>query len=67
MLKFISFQQMYFDDSFPPEFEVSPRDELKNIPLKINAEKGEGDYNLFIRDVADKIADILDLKEVKRG
>ena len=24
-LKFIGFQQMYFEDSFPPEFEVTPK------------------------------------------
>ncbi len=63
MLKFISFQQMYFDDSFPPEFEVMPRDELKNSPVKIRATHGkEEDYNLFIREVAKEIAEILDLK-----
>ena len=62
MLKFISFQQMYFDDAFPPEFEVKPRDELKNSPVKIKADRGKGDYGFFIRDVAEKIAGILGLK-----
>lgn len=31
-LKFIGFQQMYFDDTFPPEFEVTPRPEYQNQP-----------------------------------
>ncbi len=31
-LKFIGFQQMYFEDSFPPEFEVTPRPEYQNRP-----------------------------------
>ena len=63
MLKFISFQQMYFEDSFPPEFEVKPKDELKNKPLKIFPEKGKDQYSEFIKDVAGKIAEILNLKE----
>jgi hypothetical protein len=31
-LKFIGFQQMYFENSFPPEMEVVPRQELVNLP-----------------------------------
>ena len=31
-LKFIGFQQMYFDNSFPPEFEVTPKPEYQNRP-----------------------------------
>jgi threonine synthase len=31
-LKFIGFQQMYFEDAFPPEMEVVPRRELVNLP-----------------------------------
>ena len=31
-LKFIGFQQMYFDNSFPPEFEVTPKPEFQNHP-----------------------------------
>ncbi len=63
MLKFISFQQMYFEDSFPPEYEVKPKEELKNHPLKIRPEKGKDQYREFIEDVAEKIAEILGLKE----
>ncbi len=36
-LKFIGFQQMYFEDSFPPEYEVSPRPELVNLPQEVEA------------------------------
>ncbi len=35
-LKFSEFQRMYFEDSFPDEYEVSPREELKNEPVYIN-------------------------------
>jgi threonine synthase len=31
-LKFAAFQEKYFSDSFEPEFEVTPREELKNAP-----------------------------------
>lgn len=62
MLKFIPFQQMYFDDSFPREFEVSRKNELKNCPVKIKPEKDKGDYPAFIENVAKRIADILGLE-----
>lgn len=62
MLKFVSFQQMYFEDSFPPEFEVKPKSELKNSPIKIRPDKKKEDYDQFIEDVAEKIANILELK-----
>ena len=39
MLKFITFQDMYFQDTFPPEFGVTPREELKNAPSLIKPEK----------------------------
>jgi threonine synthase len=31
-LKFIGFQQMYFEDYFPPEFEAAPKAEYRNRP-----------------------------------
>ena len=31
-LKFIGFQQMYFEDSFPPEFEVTPNRSTRTGP-----------------------------------
>jgi threonine synthase len=34
-LKFAGFQQMYFEDSFPPEFGVKPRAELANLPQEV--------------------------------
>jgi len=48
-LKFIGFQEMYFSNTFPPEFGVSPRPELANKPELVitQAEKSslaERDY-----------------------
>jgi threonine synthase len=34
-LKFIGFQQMYFENSFPPDFGVTPRQELVNAPQEV--------------------------------
>jgi len=34
-LKFASFQQMYFDDGFAPEYGIRTRDELKNSPVTL--------------------------------
>jgi threonine synthase len=36
-LKFIGFQQMYFDNTFPPGFGVTPRQELVNAPQQVRA------------------------------
>ncbi len=42
-LKFMKFQQMYFEDSFPPEYEVTPRKEYKNFPyLLLSPEDARG-------------------------
>ncbi|MDY7001811.1 MAG: threonine synthase, partial [Thermodesulfobacteriota bacterium] len=31
-LKFIGFQDMYFNNTFPPEYEITPKPELTNHP-----------------------------------
>lgn len=40
-LKFAGFQQMYFDDSFPPEYGVKTKGDLKNHPVKLPAKASE--------------------------
>ncbi len=59
-LKFIGFQQMYFDNTFPPEFEVTPRPEYQNRPqlLTPKAEDAAGK----VADLAGQIAALLGLK-----
>ncbi len=39
MLKFLSFQERYFNDSFEPEFNVKPVQELKNFPMLVKPSK----------------------------
>jgi threonine synthase len=74
-LKFSGFQEMYFEDAFPPDYEVSPRPELMNAPelvrpadLDAVPEPGnplDGDaLQFFVNRVSEEIAKILDLKKV---
>lgn len=72
-LKFSGFQDMYFSDSFPPEYEVSPRPELQNRPSLIHPDdltavprpgkplSGKA-LEQFVKRVAEEIADRLELK-----
>jgi threonine synthase len=74
MLKFISFQEMYFQDSFDPEFKVKPNPELKNTPVLVKPRslkkfpqagkplEGE-DMRLFTQETAAEIAKILRLEK----
>ncbi len=34
-LKFVDFQNMYFNDSFPPDYEVRPNPDLANKPVEL--------------------------------
>ncbi len=69
-LKFSGFQDMYFQDTFPPEFRILPKKGLKNIPVSAGLSKsgpfaGQGqmisrkEYNVFIEKTALKITDLL--------
>jgi threonine synthase len=74
ILKFAVFQEMYFNDSFAPEFDVRPKEELKNAPIMVKPEKirkypepgkplqGE-DMKVFIREMTTEIAKILGLEK----
>ncbi|MDM8552881.1 threonine synthase [Desulfobacterales bacterium HSG2] len=74
-LKFAGFQEMYFENKFPAEFEVSPKSELVNTPALVrpaDLEKlpapgkpieGE-DFERFVKRTAEEIAEKLDLKVI---
>ena len=73
MLKFSTFQEMFFHDRFTPEFDVRPRSELGNAPMLVKAKKikkypGPGkslqgeDMEQFIHEMGAEIAKILNLK-----
>jgi threonine synthase len=40
-LKFASFQQLYFDDAFSPEYGIKTKEELKNTPVTLNGSASE--------------------------
>ncbi|MFC1533750.1 threonine synthase [Thermodesulfobacteriota bacterium] len=74
MLKFLAFQERYFQNSFEPEFDVKPRQELKNAPLLVKPEKLERypepgnplkgeDMKRFIQEMTSEIAGILNLEK----
>ena len=78
MLKFMTFQEMYFNDGFGPEFNIRPRPELKNAPTLVRSDKitkypesgkplqGE-DMRRFIDGMTDEIARILGLDAMAKA
>jgi len=58
-LKFIGFQQMYFDNAFPPEFEVTPKPEYQNRPQLLTPQTT--DPAQHTADLAAQIARLLAL------
>ncbi len=66
-LKFAGFQQMYFDDAFPPEFEIKADGDLVNMPqyvrptnLKKVPEPGRPltgkDLDMFVKSISEEVA-----------
>lgn len=70
-LKFAIFQEKYFSDSFEPEFEVTPKPELRNAPHLVNIPAGvprpdvkklnEEEFDTFVRFTAGAVAEHLGL------
>ncbi|MGD9079186.1 MAG: threonine synthase [Desulfobacterales bacterium] len=71
-LKFAGFQEMYFEQQFPPEFNIKPEPELINAPAYIRPKDlkcvpapgkplNQKDLKTFIRRVSEEIAALLDL------
>jgi threonine synthase len=72
-LKFMGFQEMYFDNGFPEAFNIRPKPELGNAPIFVrpsdlkkvpapgNPLSGE-DFKRFVQRVSEEIAHALDLQ-----
>ena len=71
-LKFAGFQAMYFEDGFPSEFEINPKEALKNAPRLIQPEDLDAvptaerplegkDFDRFVQRTAEAIAEALSL------
>jgi threonine synthase len=58
-LKFIGFQQMYFEDTFPPEFEVTPKPAYQNRPRLLTPKTDKPEEKTA--DLAGQIAALLEL------
>jgi len=73
-LKFSGFQQMYFEDGFPPDFKITPDPQLTNTPVLVRPKDLEkfpapgkplagNDFSRFVQRVSDEIAATLNLEK----
>ena len=75
-IKFAGFQEMYFEQQFPPDYKISPQQDLINTPVYVHPEdlakvpapgrplEGK-EFERFVARVAQEIAGILDLKKIE--
>ena len=72
-LKFTGFQEMYFSQQFPPDYNISPNQDLINTPVYIHPQNLDkmpapgspltgNNFKRFVEEVAKEIATKLDLK-----
>jgi threonine synthase len=73
-LKFAGFQEMYFEQKFPPDFKISPQQELINTPVYVHPADLDKvpapgrplvgkDFQRFVQRMAEEISKMLDLKK----
>ena len=73
-LKFLGFQDMYFEKRMPPEFKIEPNPDLINSPIYIHPKDlkkvpSPGDpitgeaFDRFVRRVSEEIASMMNLKK----
>ena len=62
-LKFSGFQELYFENSFPPGFGIHPRKRLQNYPIRVNtplpSRRSDQEYGRFVETAARQVAKIL--------
>ena len=74
-IKFAGFQEMYFAQQFPPEYNISPNPDLINAPIFIHPQDlvkvpapgkplQKKEFKLFVKRVVEEIATILELKKI---
>ncbi|MGV8075292.1 MAG: threonine synthase [Syntrophobacteraceae bacterium] len=72
-LKFAGFQEKYFTNTFEPEFEVAPRNELQNAPYPVQLPQGTpcpgqgkqldpAEFQSFVECAAGAVSELLGLK-----
>lgn len=62
-LKFVGFQEMYFNNAFPPEFEITPKPEYQNHPRLLTPKTDDPQGKIV--DLAEQIAQLLELTPKK--
>jgi threonine synthase len=63
MLKFIGFQEMYFNNEFPPGYEIVPDKDMVNRPQTLiseNEREGRSDGE-YARLAGDRVVEMLGL------
>ena len=77
-LKFSGFQEMYFEKSFPAEYNITSRPDFINAPVLVHPEdlarvpapgkplKGDA-FKQFVKRVSEEIAKKLNLKKVEKA
>ncbi|MFC1880137.1 threonine synthase [Thermodesulfobacteriota bacterium] len=74
-IKFAGFQEMYFEQKFPPDYNISPKQDLINAPVYVHPEDLEKvpeagkpldgkEFERFAARMAEEIAGMLDLQKV---
>ena len=74
-IKFAGFQEMYFQQKFPPDYKISPKPDLINTPVYLHPEDlakvpapgrplSGNDLERFVARMAQEIAGMLELKKV---
>ncbi len=75
VLKFLDFQEMYFKNEFPPEFQIEPNPDLINSPVYVRPKDlktvpepgkslGGNEFNRFVKQTSEEIAAYMNLKKV---
>ena len=76
-LKFLGFQELYFENRFPEDFEITPNPDLANAPIYMHPAdlkmvpapgkpiQGE-DFQRFVSRVSEEIAKALNLQRIER-
>jgi threonine synthase len=74
-IKFAGFQEMYFQQKFPPDYKIAPKPDLINTPVYLHPEDlakvpapgrplNGNDLEQFVSRMAQEIAGMLELKKV---
>jgi threonine synthase len=75
-LKFLGFQELYFEDRFPPAFKITPKPALQNAPIYVHPKDlkevpapgmplSGNALDIFVKRVSEEIASLMKLHRTK--